>query len=58
MIDPGTLFWLFVGWAAIVTATTVAWWYEAHVLPSYRRRAERLTDELEAMRDYLAGKRR
>lgn len=57
-MELGTLWWLWSGWTVIVTGGFVAWWYEAHVLPSYRRRAERLTDELEAMRDYVAGKRR
>ncbi len=58
MIDTGTLFWLFVGWSAIVTATTVAWWYEAQVVAGYKRRAERLAHELEIARDRLAGARR
>lgn len=58
MIDPGTLFWLFVGWIAIVTATMVVWWYESQVVAGYKRRAERLADELEAARNRLAGARR
>ena len=57
-MELGTLWFLWSGWMVIVTGGFVTWWYEVYVLPSYRRRAERLTDELEAMRDYVAGKRR
>jgi hypothetical protein len=58
MIDTGTLFWLWAGWVAIVTATMVVWWYESQVVAGYKRRAERLADELEATRNRLAGARR
>ena len=58
MGDPGTLFWLWVGWVAIVTATMVVWWYESQVVAGYKRRAERLARDLEVARDRLAGARR
>ena len=58
MIDTGTLFWLWGGWIAIVTATMVVWWYESQVVAGYKRRNERLARDLEVARDRLAGARR
>ena len=58
MGDPGTLFWLWVGWTVIVSVTAVSWWYESQVVAGYKRRNERLARDLEVARDRLAGARR
>ena len=58
MIDTGTLFWLWGCWIALVTTSAVVWWYESQVVAGYKRRAERLANELEAARNRLAGARR
>jgi hypothetical protein len=53
MADPGTLFWLWVLWTVIVSATAVSWWYESQVVAGYKRRNERLARDLEVARDRL-----
>lgn len=58
MIDNGTLFWLWAAWTALVTASMTVWWYETQVVAGYKRRAARLSDELEALRNRVAGARR